>query len=180
MNSPIALVDPLGWEQWLRNTRSRATIFNTSGHQRLVYVVRLVFFPLIALVSYGIGSYYVVTYPPPEHVIVGTDFMSWIVAQIDYLLLAVLFGFLMIVVSIVFGILIAWKLDAKAGPIHRDRLFAGTPNQPPNTAWREVLHLRVHSKGASDYVRTIRCQCGRYFRILLRVRRHPALPPEMQ
>jgi hypothetical protein len=172
MNSPIALIDPLGWEQWLRNARSRATIFSTSGHQRLVYGVRLVFFPLITLVSYGIGLYYVV-----QHEIVGTDVLS---LRIAYLLLAGLFGFLMIVVSIVFGILIARKLDAKAEPIHRDRLFAGTPNQPPNTAWREVLHLRVHSKGASDCVKTLRCQCGRYFRILMRVRRHTALPPETQ
>lgn len=129
--SPIALIDPLGWEQWLRNTRSRrVTVFETSGHQSFVYVVRVVFFPMITFVSYGIGFYYVV-----QHcihllifsVIVGTDVFS---LRFFYLLLVVLFGVLMLVVIILY-VVVAWKLSPKAEPIRRDALFAETPNQAP-------------------------------------------------
>jgi hypothetical protein len=43
MSSPIDLIDPLGWEQWLRNTRSHAKVFEPSGYQLFPYVVRLLF-----------------------------------------------------------------------------------------------------------------------------------------
>lgn len=131
VSSPIYLIDPLGWEQWLRNTRSHgiaAFFLDTSGHQQLVYGVRFGFFPLIAALSYCIGLYYVETHPPS---------LRLVVAGIDSLCLAKAIGVLVIGVTVVLGGIITWKLSAKAEPIRRNELFAEfyehDPTSPPET-----------------------------------------------
>jgi hypothetical protein len=131
VRSPNYLIDPLGWEQWLRNTRSHgiaALFLETSGHQLLVYCVRLGFFPLIMVLSYFIGIYYVETHPPSLRPVV------W---GIDSLHLAKGIGGFVIVVTGILGGIIARKLGAKAEPIRRNELFAEfyehDPASPPET-----------------------------------------------
>lgn len=135
--SPILMSDPLAWEQWLRNTRAsgwKALVVETSGHQQLVYLTRLAFFPFIMLLSYGVGVYYVSRYPPSPSAIVDARFLSLHLPRIDYVLVAEWIGLLVILLGFLFGGIIAWRLVRKAGVIRRAELLgraAGHP-KPPN------------------------------------------------
>jgi hypothetical protein len=69
-NSDRTLADPLNWEQWLRETRApfswwvffrprvRRESLSSSGHQVITSVAKLAFFPAVATLSLGIGTYY--------------------------------------------------------------------------------------------------------------------------
>lgn len=110
VRSPIDLIDPLCWEHWLRNTRSlqKISFFETSGHQMMIYLIRLIFFPMIAITSFGIGTYRAV------HHIDWSKINSW---SIDPLFLALIIGFL-IITTFVYGFNIAYNLNKKVQPIH--------------------------------------------------------------
>lgn len=122
VESPLLLYDPLGWEQWLRNTRRErkgSLILETSGHQTLIYLLRLAFFPLVMIFSYVIGADYVRSHPPAPRAIIGTDFISRMLANLDFLATAELIGATIIGVSCLLASIVAWKLSRKAQPFDR-------------------------------------------------------------
>jgi hypothetical protein len=51
----VDLVDPLAWEQWLKEMAGRNT---SEGHLKLLYQLRIAFFPFLMASSLFIGMYY--------------------------------------------------------------------------------------------------------------------------
>lgn len=118
---PIGLINPLCWENWLRSSRPQggyalAKIFNVSGHQTFLNLVRLSFFPAVAIVSIYIGFYRVSNHP--EY----SKYLSF-----DYNLNPLWVGFyvyvILVSISVFFGLLIGWKLAANTKSILRINSF---------------------------------------------------------
>jgi hypothetical protein len=59
------LCGALAWEQWLRLSRPQGGSLRGSGHDELLYAIRLMFFPSIVVVSVLMGVLQLKVYPTP-------------------------------------------------------------------------------------------------------------------
>lgn len=123
--SQLNLIDPLTWEQWLRATRKG--IFNLEGHQELIYVLRLSFFPITMIFSFLIATYYVIAYPrfTPEYLLFLQDYIPGTKVGTIYF---IIFFVLIFIFSISIATLIGLKLRAKSKVTLRSEILKTEEN----------------------------------------------------